>query len=502
MTTRKIPATMVSQHPDHAAPPYWQKDAFITTHAESTELFLSFSELGAGEYKWDWEGKLVDESIFERLMGKNYEYFKQNPLGVEKFLTFRLPNPRVETEFRLGRAFMGILSAAGLAKQVGLPTPIFEAILPLTETAEEMVEIQKAFAEMATLRHPLFRFADSTLTHLSLIPLFEDINTISHSAEILRRYLRLHHKAFGFTPSLLRPYIARSDPALNAGLLPTILAIKLALSSYRQFTQDTGVTLAPIIGSASLPFRGGLRPDKIPQFVQEYSGVRTALIQSAFRYDFPKAQVIAALAELEKLLPTVEAASIAVAEEKTLRQLLPIFAQYYQAIIPELATEINALASQLPPRRERVQHVGLFGYSRGDGAVKLPRAIGFTAALYSLGVPPEILGTGRALREAKKLGQLPLIEKYYVNLRHDLLEAGKYVDSRYIQQRAKTSATWQMIDEDVRAIEQYLGCALGPSADEDKEHLRLIGKIQHGQLSSRSLTNTITKAALLRKSMG
>ena len=42
-------------------------------------------------------------------------------------------------------------------------------------------------------------------------------------------------------------------------------------------------------------------------------------------------------------------------------------------------------------------HVGLFGYGRslgGVGGVTLPRAIGFTASLYSIGVPPELLGLG------------------------------------------------------------------------------------------------------------
>ena len=37
-------------------------------------------------------------------------------------------------------------------------------------------------------------------------------------------------------------------------------------------------------------------------------------------------------------------------------------------------------------------HIGLFGYSREIGSVRLPRAINFTAALYSVGIPPEILG--------------------------------------------------------------------------------------------------------------
>ena len=90
---------MISQHPDHGSKPYWQKSAFIKTGDEIKECFLSFSELGSSEYKWDWEGKYVDESVIEKLLSEYHDYFKENPLGKEKFLTFRLPNPKVETEF-------------------------------------------------------------------------------------------------------------------------------------------------------------------------------------------------------------------------------------------------------------------------------------------------------------------------------------------------------------------------------------------------------------------
>ena len=126
--------------------------------AETREMFLSFSELDVSEYKWDWEGKLVDESVLERLMSEYFSCFKKFPLGKEKFLTFRLPNPKVQTEFRMGRALVGIAASAGLAKQVVMHTPpLFEVILPMTESAEAMVEIQEASKEIAYLKHPLNR---------------------------------------------------------------------------------------------------------------------------------------------------------------------------------------------------------------------------------------------------------------------------------------------------------------------------------------------------------
>ena len=51
----------------------------------------------------------------------------------------------------------------------------------------------------------------------------------------------------------------------------------------------------------------------------------------------------------------------------------------------------------------------------------LPQAIKFTGALYSIGLPPEFIGTGTALKEAReKLGEEAyerLLTKYFPSLR-------------------------------------------------------------------------------------
>lgn len=503
-TTRKIPATMVSQHPDHAGSPYWLDQPLIKTHHESEELFLSFSDLGVHEYKWDWEGKLVDESVIERLFSEQYDFFQKNPLGKEKFLTFRLPNPRIETEFRVGRAFMGILSASALAKQVGFDqSPIFEVILPMTETAEEMIEIQEAFQEISNLKHQLFRFAPGTIKHVELIPLFEEIHTIMHSDQILARYLQLHKWRFGTLPTYMRPYIARSDPALNSGLVPTILAMKVALSNYDDLAKEYDIELFPIVGTGSLPFRGGLNPDSIRTFVEEYQGIRTALLQSAFRYDYDKAKVMAAIQELHESLPKTQAQRVSTSEKAAINRVVSAFEPAYKATIEEIADTINTIASQIPKRRERVQHVGLFGYSRGVGGVKLPRAIGFTASLYSLGVPPELIGVGRGLRGIKGDKEaMAALEKFYIHFKTDLRKAGRYLNKSVLKQLAKASPAWQEVVTDIREVEKYLGEELGPQTEAEEKHQQLSSKLYKALVAGKPFKECIEKSAHLRKSMG
>jgi len=123
--------------------------------------------------------------------------------------------------------------------------PLFEVILPMTESAEEMINIQEAFAEIAGLKHPLNRFESNLLSHIQIIPLFEQVDTIINSDKILERYLQLHQKKFGFQPKYLRPYVARSDPALNSGIVPTILGIKIAFSRYKILPSNTTFLYIP-----------------------------------------------------------------------------------------------------------------------------------------------------------------------------------------------------------------------------------------------------------------
>jgi len=502
---RKIPATMVTQHPDHAHTPYWHFKPFISTQEEPRELYLSFKDLGATEYKWDWEGKLVDEAILERIFGEYFDYFQKEQIGKDKFITFRLPNPKVETEYRLGRAFMGILAASGLSKTLGLQNnPFFEVILPMTESAKEMYDIQDAFRQIASVKHPLLKRSAGDIEHIELIPLFEDIDTIARSDEILEEYLERHLAGFGFKPEYIRPYVARSDPALNAGIIPTVLAIKIAISRYKKFEEKNKIPLYPMIGAASLPFRGGINPRTVDQFIDEYAGISTTTIQSGFRYDYPKKEVVEAIQKLEKKLNTLEVRLISNENEAKLRKIMTIFSQYYRNTIEQIAPLINQISKSIPKRRERVQHIGLFGYSRGVGEVKLPRAITFTASLYSLGVPPELIGSGRGLHALKADNMqelLALLEKVYINLRSDLLHAISYTNFDVLEKLAKNTTGFDDVLDDVQEIVSYLG-GMPLLTEEHIAHHKVTSQIYEGLKSEKDVTHLVEKAALIRRSIG
>lgn len=490
---------MFSQHPDHASKPYWHTSELISTHAEIEEAFLMFKDFNGDEVMWDWEGKLVDEAVIERLLGTYTQFFRQKPIGKEVFLTFRVPNPRVEPGYRLGRALMVILSGQYLAKSAGFSnTPLFEVILPMTEKVREMIDVQKSYARFVKATNSSFGGNGLNKEIIEIIPIFESVDTILKSGVIIRKYAKSFEKQFKKKLLYFRPFCARSDPSLNSGIVPTTLAIKWALSEFAKFSKDTGIPTYPIIAPGALPFRGGLTPKSVKQFMKEFAGVQTLVIQSAFRYDYPKTQVKNAILEIQKKLQKLEAKQLDENLLPKIKRIIGYFEKPYKETVEKIAPLIQKVSQFIPQRRERVQHTGLFGYSRQVGKSKLPRAIGFTASCYSLGIPPELIGTGRGLRKIKsqKL-KVKSLEDLYLELKPALRQAGRYLRKESIKELKLTD-----IQEDIEAIEEYLGEKLGPKTKEEIAHLELVKKIISKMNTGQDVKKEIEQAAIIRHSLG
>ena len=154
-------------------------------------------------------------------------------------------------------------------------------------------------------------------------------------------------------------------------------------------------------------------------------------MQSAFKFDYPVEQVRSGIAEIhaheEQPAPEID--------EARAIDILDRHAAEYQQQVRDLARTISGVAAFSPRRRERKLHVGLFGYGRslddgGDGEeVSLPRAIAFTAALYSIGVPPELIGLA-ALEES----DFAYLREVYPSLEEDLAAALRFANETRVNQ--------------------------------------------------------------------
>lgn len=88
---------MSTQHSDCAFLPKWMKEKIFHNDLEVEEVFRSF-KLGCDEQLLDWEGKDVDSHVVKKLLAKHGDFFKDNVIGEDVFITYRLPNPDVEIQ--------------------------------------------------------------------------------------------------------------------------------------------------------------------------------------------------------------------------------------------------------------------------------------------------------------------------------------------------------------------------------------------------------------------
>lgn len=500
---------MATQHPDNASAPFWDKkgDGFVSIYEELPEAMTCFKELGVDEFMWDYEGKYADEAVMDKLFSHYHGYFKKNSLGKEKFLTFRLPNIWQEKGYSLIRALMVILTSEDFARDLGFHSPpLFEVILPMTENAKQLIYIQKSFRELARFKRKTFSHKRaSNSEHIEMIPLIESVESQMDTSKLLYEYAGLYKKNFKKNPVYIRPFLARSDPSLISGLIATVLANKVALAEISNFSKKTGIKTYPILGAGSLIFRGGLSPDRTKEFVKEYGGISTVTMQSAFRYDYPLNKVKKSREFLSHALQKIRAQPMTEKESEELKKIAAKFARSYQSALSPLIPEMEGLFAAVPRRRERRLHIGLLGYNRKAGKLNLPRAINFTAAFYSIGLPPEFIGLGRVLRNISPF-ETKLLKKFYVNFAYDLKEAGRYLNQENLLLLAnggkKESKKWQDILEDVLETEKFLNTTFSPKTLSELEHKNLSSNALLLRKNPDLARKLIAETGILRRSLG
>jgi len=427
MQNHNVSRAMSTQHPDNVNHPFFSDNAEIGGEDEIKEVFYAFSHIHCREQLWDCEGKEVDNFVVKKLLSKYEPYFSKHVLGKEVFLTLRVPNPSIEKNeakvlletlesiprnFDAAKLFYG--------EEVA---PIFELALPMTRNAKDLIRISKYYTQHVigkqhhklgndvTIAEWIGHFKPETLR---IIPLIEEKDTILNPEPIVEGYLK-EEKIEDYQ----RVWLARSDPALNYGNLATILMLKVSFQKLYALQKKLSIDLLPILGCGSAPFRGNFKPTNIKNCIQGYPSVYTYTLQSAFKYDYNIKDVNSAVNFLNESKPSKPVA----VDEKKCGPIIEKLTNEYGKQVKILGEFVNNLSPYVPSRRKRKLHIGLFGYSRNVGQLKLPRAITFCAALYSYGLPPEIIGLN-----ALTTKDIDYVKDIYANFDNDLRDSLQYLN--------------------------------------------------------------------------
>jgi len=238
---RKIPRTMSTQHPDNVNVPEWSQGPVIDGNAEVYEAYYAFRTLGCQEVMWDSEGKDVDTRVVRKLLNNHWDYFSENELGKDLYLTYRIPKPTAESVEKkvVVETLQNIPVTCDVAtlaykKEVA---PIFEVILPFTTSSKEPIWLYNYYRKAIVANEEIMLdestkakdwIGTSKPKKIAVIPLVEDFNSLSNVDGIVEPYINM------VKPKHLRVFLARSDPALNYGLICAVLLQKIALSKLKK----------------------------------------------------------------------------------------------------------------------------------------------------------------------------------------------------------------------------------------------------------------------------
>ncbi|OKY78260.1 MAG: Phosphoenolpyruvate carboxylase [Candidatus Methanohalarchaeum thermophilum] len=535
----KIPTTMVTQHPDSAT-----KYTPIQDEAEEGLDSLKKEEdsgLGSEEYMVDYEGKMTPYHQVSQIVMEILEETDLTP-GEDVFITPRIPSATQETVFRQLMTLMSIMEANYQASRYIDNLSVFEVIHPMTAEASELIDVRSRFKYVSKLSKKEFNMPKDF--HIHLIPLIEEVPELLNIGDILEKYVDGCKKELDIDVNRLRVMLGRSDPALSYGMMPATLSVKSAISECYKLGEKKDVNVAPIYGAGALPFRGHVMPDNSENVIKEFAGSKTVTIQSGVRYDIGKKETKQLIKDLREGLPKQDPLYYNDKEMEEIRNLIGVFTKHYLKTFYQIIENVKKISDLMPNQRDRLARKGPMGYARDvpmpsdiaevttndklkkelrDLQLKelpeLPRAIKFTASLYTLGLPPEFIGTGRGLKEAEKtLGTKVverLLEDYYPSIKDDMKFAARFVNLKLAREFFPESAVKE-VDNDIKTLMNYIDFEIGPKTKKDERYLTLMETIKpvvkqvaedkkiilSEESEKEMLNNGIKKMGKLRGSLG
>ncbi|HDP70542.1 MAG TPA: phosphoenolpyruvate carboxylase [Actinobacteria bacterium] len=483
----KTPTSMMTQHPDAST--------YISIQEEPKEAIFSLTPapdgLGLEEAMVDFEGKLTPyqqtSQIVLGLIGKGILP------GKEVFVTPRIPSGVEEGVFRQLMALMSVVESNYHAWKQSNIYAIKEIILPMCRGSEEILAVRERVIDVIELAHKEFGLSkDRNL--IKVIPLIETIPQILDVYTIFKDYLNGCREK-GLKTERLRFMLGLSDLALTYGMVAAALSNKIAIADGYRLQKELGVEMAPILGGGTLPFRGYFTLENIDNVMEDYRGVRTLTIQSAMRYDhgYDKTRKLAEI--LKERLPSSRPLDFDDDFRSTLINIIGIFVKHYLTCFYDVSDVVCRISDLIPGQRDRLARKSDVGYARDfphpleladlltdktladevrksykKGGGELPRAISYTAALYSIGLPPEIIGVGRGLNEVEKRYGKKILNQFlecYVGLKSSLAFACRFVHLANAAEFLPPQVI-SLVEDDLRLIEKYLGIKWYEKTKQDK----------------------------------
>lgn len=504
-----VPLAMATQHPDSATRSFTADDE--VEEALQDLLPREKGGLGLDEKMVDYEGKLTPYHqaawIIEELIKRGL-----TP-GDDFLITPRLPSEKLEEPERQVMVLWGVLMANKKSIHMTGSQAIRYVITPMSSTGYEIYVLQRRIIKLQRLAEEELGVKTG---HIEIIPLIEDLESLLHTDKILEGMKNAILSGLGLRYTHYRVLLGKSDTALSYGHVSSSIALVYGLSRLYKWSYKEETRAYPIIGVGALPFRGHLAPWSVEKFVEQYPGYYTVTIQSGIRFDLGREAVERTVSVLREGLYS-KPRLLSPGEEKTLVEATRLFTAEYLRFILRIIELIPLIASYAPRVRARMSH-SEYGRSFSSLAftmdkeilsmkppegIKLPRAIHFAASLYTMGIPPSLVGLGRGLKRVEReLGAeaLELVLKVLPLLRHDVSYDARFYVKDIVEKYVSDPKALKLLEEDIAIARDFFGADATPSEEYVKALVEAREAIARN--SKDEAEKAIARAGKMRGSLG
>lgn len=471
-----IPLAMATQHPDSASRAFTAREE--VDEAVKDLLPVWKGGFGLDEKMIDYEGKLTPYHQVSWVVEAVLEHGLVP--GEDFLITPRIPSERLEEAERQVMVLWGVIVANKKAVESSGEAAVRYIITPMCSSGYEVYVLQRRIMKMQKLAEEEIGARTGTI---EVIPLVEDITSLLHAEKVVEGMRNALLNNLGIHYSHYRVLLGKSDTALAHGHLASSLALVTAISKLHALADAWGTPIYPIVGVGALPFRGHLSPSGVREFVKQYAGYSTVTVQSGLRYDMGREAVREVIEYLKRGLGRAPSKGFGGPLSLIVRVARLATAEYLRIAL-RLAGKVLALAQAVPRRRDRLSHnrygrsflsslrftadhALITGFIDQAKKVRVPRAITYSAALYSGGLPPSLIGLGQGLeRVRKELGEWVVEElvKALPLLRRDFV-----VDTSYYVPSVVRAFFGDDVAEDVEAGIETASAYLGVGRSEPRE---------------------------------
>lgn len=507
----ELPHVMGTQHPDNAAAVPFGDSPMVSQALEEDELLYNVLSLSVKEMMIDYERKRGDVTPLWDWIHKCLSCMQEKAIGRDFHVTPRIPNGDTERDDPYFWQSMGIfINELLVMHRIGLPGMAFtEFIVPNVTQGVTVARTEQHILQRYELQRKQYReygdgaaFPFDSELFVQGIPLIETVEALISPEAIWDDMVAARRRWIGKETHVQRSFIARSDPALKAGMLAALIAAAVALEKGRIYEKKTGIRIPQIVGIGSAPFRGGLIPDaeRIDAVLATYPGMATVTAQSAFRYDYPMDAVTEACTKLDESIGQgwldrhQLASPLEIDDFDDVKEIVSVLKRHYEATYKEIVEMIYKVIPHIPSHRERYADVSVAGVSRNVGGLPAVRAIKFAASCYTLGIPPGLLG----LRAWAALGadQKKKVEKICPTFRYWIGQEIRWLNTDNLDALQKKFKL-NLVAEDITT-----GRSLAEENEIDDHHREITGRIPHLLDQEADLAPIVMQAAAHRRFLG